>query len=215
MASSSLSTYNSSLATDPLRTFRFTASFQKTADGEVFNQRIVDTVNTSTPPKKGVSTGWVGGFSSISGLQINTQSIPYREGGYNTTVHQIPGMTTFVPITFSRGVLYGNDQAMSWMRGVFAAAAGEGLNAGSAANRNFRVNITITVNDHPNTDLSKDYPKLTYKIHNAFITNINYSDLDATNGAILFETIQVVHEGISVYFTDAAGNAVDPSIQSK
>lgn len=208
MASSTLSTYNSSLATDPLRGFRFTASFTPTAGNLPFDSRIADTSNPGTVPASGVSTGWVGGFTNISGLQINTQNIQYREGGYNTTVHQVPGMTTFTPITFTRGVLYGNDQAITWMRGLFAAAAGAGLNAGSATNRNFRVDIIIEVNDHPNTDAANDKPKMAFKIHNAWITGLSYTDLDATNGAILFETMQLVHEGISVFFTNADGKPV-------
>jgi len=197
MASTNLSTYNSSIATDPLRGFRFNASFTVTADGTNFDPRIGDSTSTNTPSVSGKSTGWVGGFTNISGLSINTQAIQYREGGYNTTVHQIPGMTTFTPITFSRGVLYGNDQAITWMRGMFSAAAGEGLNNSAG---NFRVDIVLTVNDHPNTNVQSERPKMQFKIHNAWITALNYTDLDATNGAILFETMQLVHEGLSVSF---------------
>lgn len=208
MASSSLSTYYSSLATDPLRTFRFNATFTAAGSDSAFDQRIVDGT-TAAAPISGKSSGWVGGFTNISGLAINTQNIPYREGGYNTTVHQIPGMTTFPPITFTRGVLYGNDQAITWMRGMFAASQGAGLNPAGATNRNFRVDIVIQVNDHPNTSVITDYPKIAFKIHNAWITSLNYTDLDATNGAILFETMQLVHEGLSVFFTKADGKPAD------
>jgi len=211
MASSTLATYNSSLATDPLRGFRFTASFKQSAGDATapFDKRIQDAAGTVTPPTSGVSTGWVGGFTNVSGLSINTQAIQYREGGYNTTVHQIPGMTTFSPVTFSRGVLYGNDQAIAWMRGMFSAAQGSGLN-GSSTPGNFRVDITLTVNDHPNTNATADRAKMAFKIHNAWITGLNYTDLDATNGAILFETMQLVHEGLSVYYTKADGSPADP-----
>jgi len=216
MASTTLATYNSSLATDPLRGFRFTASFQQPSSDTVpsFDKRILDASGSSTYTT-GVSNGWVGGFTNISGLAINTQAIQYREGGYNTTVHQIPGMTTFTPITFSRGVLYGNDQAIAWMRGLFSAAQGSGLNpnpqtAGGTAG-NFRVDIVITVNDHPNTNAASNTPKMSFKIHNAWITGLNYTDLDATNGAILFETMQLVHEGLSVFFVNPnTGQPADP-----
>ena len=216
MASSTLATYNSSLATDPLRGFRFTASFKQSAGDPTapFDKRIQDAAGTVTPPTSGVSTGWVGGFTNVSGLSINTQAIQYREGGYNTTVHQIPGMTTFSPITFSRGVLYGNDQAIAWMRGMFSAAQGSGLNPANPAvgGGNFRVDITLTVNDHPNTDATTDRPKMAFKIHNAWITGLNYTDLDATNGAILFETMQLVHEGLSVFFVNpTTGLPADPN----
>ena len=186
--------FNSSLATDPLRSFRFYAEFTQAGDG-VFSTSL--------------TSGWVGGFTSIDGLAITTQAIQYREGGYNTTVHQIPGMTTFTPVTFSRGVLSGNDQAMTWMRGLFAASAGEGIGVG--AGKGFRVNVKIYVQDHPNATVTDATTKMAFEIHNAWITGLNYTGLDATNGAILFETMQLVHEGLSVYFTDAAG-AQTPAI---
>jgi phage tail-like protein len=189
--------FNSSLATDPLRSFRFLAEFTAANDG-VFSTSF--------------TSGWVGGFTSIEGLSITTQAITYREGGYNTTVHQIPGMTTFTPVTFSRGVLSGNDQAITWMRGLFAAAAGEGLAVG--AGKGFRVNVKIYVQDHPNATVTSATTKMAFEIHNAWITGLNYTGLDATNGAILFETMQLVHEGISVFFTDAAGNR-NPAISSQ
>jgi len=195
------STFNSTLATDPLRSFRFRATFESAKDA-VFDQRITT----------GTTGGWTGGFTNISGLQTNVQSIQYREGGYNTTVHQMPGMTTFTPVTFTRGVIVGNDQAITWMRGLFSAASGLGLNNPSTANKGFRLNINIFVNQHPTTDdlaTTDDPNQMVFKLHNAWITGLSYTDLDATNGAILFETMQVVHEGISVGFTDPTGAYVN------
>jgi phage tail-like protein len=209
MAKDTLTTYKSSLATDPLRSFRYNATFVPAGVDAVFDGRIVTDSNT-TANTAGKSTGWFGGFTNITGLGINVQNITYREGGYNTTVHQIPGMTTFQPVTFTRGTLYGHDQAITWMRGMFAAAQGTGLNnRGAGSNAGFRTDIYITVNDHPNTDAANDYAKMTFKVHNAWITALNYTDLDATNGAILFETMQLVHEGLSVFFTDKDGNPVN------
>ena len=121
----------STLATDPLRSFRFIVEFSDAAqNGEsVFSSKITTSANAKASTTS-LSTGFIGGFMSVSGLNITTQAIQYREGGYNTTVHQIPGMTTFTPITLQRGVLYGNDQAITWMRGLFAAASGDGIAAG-------------------------------------------------------------------------------------
>jgi phage tail-like protein len=175
--------YNSTLATDPLRSFRFYAEFTPTGVDKVFSEKI--------------TTGWVGGFQSINGLNISTQAIQYREGGYNTTVHQIPGMTTFQPVTFTRGVIAGNDQAIAWMRGLFAAVSGEGLNGGG---QGFRVNVKIYVQDHPMTAAGTVPDKMVFEIHNAWIQNLSYTDLDGTNGAILFESMQLIHEGLSVSF---------------
>jgi phage tail-like protein len=180
----------STIATDPLRSFRFYAEFKATSQAQ-FDNKIISG-----------GTGWVGGFTNISGLNITTQAIQYREGGYNTTVHQVPGMTTFSPITFQRGVLDGNDQAITWMRGLFAAASGDGL-ATTGAGKTFRVNIDIYVMDHPNSGpTNENKPKMGIRVHNAWITGLNYTDLNANDGALLFESMQLVHEGLSVFFTD-------------
>lgn len=185
MATSSNINRFSTIATDPLRSFRFYAEFS--AAGNEFSNKI--------------TSGWTGGFTNISGLNITTQAIQYREGGYNTTVHQVPGMTTFSPITFQRGVLAGNDQAITWMKGLFAAASGEGLST-TTANKTFRVDINIYVMDHPNAAATEtNSPKMGFKVHNAWITGLNYTDLNANDGALLFESMQLVHEGLSVFFT--------------
>jgi phage tail-like protein len=206
----------STLASDPLRSFRFYVEFTKIGNDDVFDNRIV-TGSATKPFEKGVSTGFIGGFSQITGLSTTTQSIPYREGGYNTTVHQVPGMTSFVPVTFQRGVLYGNDQAMTWMRGLFGAASGEGLSMRTAtAAKNFRVNVNIYVMDHPNANgtgagvgADGNIPRMGFKLYNAWITTLNYSDLNAADGAILYESMTLVHEGLSVFFTDDKYNRKD------
>lgn len=195
----------STIATDPLRNFRFQAVFTKSSNGkEPFSTKIL-TGSEAKYPENGASSGWVGGFTYVSGLNITTQNISYREGGYNTTVHQIPGMTTFSPVTFQRGALYGNDQAITWMRSLFAAAAGDGIAIG--ANKDFRVDVEIYVMDHPNAGtgagtgaVDDNTPKMGFKIHNAWISQLNYSDLNAGDGGIFFETMTLVHEGLAAFY---------------
>jgi phage tail-like protein len=199
----------SSLATDPLRSFRFIVEFTDPAQNgeQVFSSKIT-TTNNSRTSSSAMSTGFIGGFVSVGGLNITTQAIQYREGGYNTTVHQIPGMTTFTPITLQRGVLYGNDQAITWMRGLFAAVAGDGITSGAASNKGYRVNAKIWVMDHPNS-ADKNTPRMGFDVKNAWITQLSYTDLNANDGAILFESINLVHEGLSVFFTDSTFGALD------
>ena len=199
MADSSIKQF-STLATDPLRGFRFQVELTAASDG-VFTNKILTT--NGSPSTTTMSNGFVGGFTSVSGLNITTQAIQYREGGYNTTVHQIPGMTSFTPITLQRGVLYGNDQGIAWMRGMFAAVSGDGIRAGVGSNKGFRVNAKIYVMDHPNSE-ANNTPRMGFDVRNAWITSLNFTDLNANDGALLFETIQLVHEGLSVFFTDTA-----------
>lgn len=194
----------STIASDPLRSFRFYAKFTESkTEGGVFSTKIVDGGTKGAFPTSGLETGkssgFVGGFTQIGGLQMNIQDIPYREGGYNTTVHHIPGQATFTPVVFQRGVLYGNDQAMTWFKGLFATAAGSGLPTQAAPGKSYRVDVEIYVADHPNTE--KNVPRIGFKLNNAWITNLNYSDLNAGPNEILFETMTLVHEGLEVFFT--------------
>lgn len=202
----------STLATDPLRSFRFIAEF---SDPALNGESVFDTKITSTASAKAslnaLSTGFIGGFVSISGLNVTTQAIQYREGGYNTTVHQIPGMTTFTPITMQRGVLYGNDQAITWMRGLFAAVSGDGIAAGASNAKGYRCNVKLYVMDHPNTG-GNNIPRIGFDIRNAWITQLSYTDLNANDGAILFESLTLVHEGLSVFFTDSNYKAVGRTV---
>jgi len=159
---------------------------------------------TQSPSNSFLSFG--GGFTSVGGLNINVSSISYREGGMNTTLHQVPGMASFDPISLSRGVLHGNDEAINWMRQLFTAAAGEGI-AGSAG-KNFRCNIDVYLLDHPmngepgilNELVQAKAYKMHWKIYNAWITSLRYSDLSATDNALMYENITLVHEGLSVEF---------------
>jgi phage tail-like protein len=182
----------SKLATDPIRNFRFLVEFQTTADGN---------------PAANTFMNFSGGFTQISGLNITTQSISYREGGMNTTLHQVPGQTSFQPITLQRGVIYGKDESINWMKTLFAAAAGEGI-PGSGG-KNFRCNLVIYVLDHPitadplitaNDIVSTKAFKMKFKVHNAWIQALNFTDLNAQDNALMYETMTLVHEGLSVSF---------------
>jgi phage tail-like protein len=143
------------------------------------------------------------GFTSVSGLAVQTDAIPYREGGFNTTVHQLPGQTSFAPVQLSRGMVLGTGQNFAWMRQLFQTVQGS-VNRNTATN--FRVDVEIEVLSHPiassptniATGVSgqqKDHVAKRFKIYNAWITSLAYSDLNAGDNAILVEQMQLVHEG--------------------
>ena len=193
MATSSLSRF-SKLATDPIRNFRFLVEFLPPSSGDAVN------------PSDGTYLSFTGGFTQVGGLNITTQSIAYREGGMNTTIHQVPGQTSFSDITLQRGVIYGKAEAINWMKTLFAASAGEGL-PGNAA-KNFRCDLKIYVLDHPLTATELDIndiignsaKKMQFWVHNAWIKTLAFNDLSAADNNLLYETITLAHEGISVSY---------------
>jgi phage tail-like protein len=202
----------STLATDPIRNFRFLVTFKpqtgvKAANGgDAGSQWATDLQNITF------------GFTSVSGMAVSTDSIPYREGGYNTTVHQIPGQTSFAPLTMQRGVVLGTSQNWNWMRELFQTVQG---NVTRTTADNFRCDIQIDVLSHPiastltagtSGQSYTDHVSMRFNVYNAWITSIAYSDLNAGDNAILVEQMGMVHEGFDVTWgtdlTDAGSAAV-------
>lgn len=177
----------SSLVTDPIRNFRFLVTFKphkQTASTPAFDTTI--------------------GFTSVSGMSVTTDSIPYREGGYNTTVHQIPGQTSFTPITLQRGVILGSRQNYDWARQLFATVSGNGTTRGLT--EDFRCDLEIAVLSHPipaqgeaaQTPSATDHVAMRFHVYNAWPTTVAYSDLNAGDNALYVEQMVLVHEGFEL-----------------
>jgi phage tail-like protein len=182
----------STLMTDPVRNFKFLVSFIPTDEWK----------DTSKPAKMG--------FVSLSGLNVTTEPIAYREGGYNTNVHQIPGQSAFSPITLSKGVMLGQDSNAKWMKRLFSVLTPSyttGVGAG------FRCDLDIQVLSHPNPQAStggtggtqadvdlKQHTSLRFKVYNAWISSLSYSNLDAGANTLMVEEMSLVHEGWDVSY---------------
>lgn len=201
MAGPTIINNRSTMETDPIRNFRFLVTFKPLNTG----------TGSSWLPKQ---TKVVVGFTSVSGLSVNTDSIPYREGGYNTTVHQIPGQTTFSPITLQRGVVLGTSQHWDWMKKLFATVQG---GTTSTLGENFRCDIEIEVLSHPiagsgsanlngveipelSASTYKDHVSARFMIYNAWPTSVAYSDLNAGDNALFVEQLTLVHEGFDMHW---------------
>lgn len=152
------------------------------------------------------------GFMSASGLGVNNEVIPYREGGFNTTTHKLPGQSDFPPIQFQRGLFDKGGlghATWTWFKELFFYIQGQG--SGVVGN-DFRTNVVIRVLDHPVTKGGPTNPadnkpgnltKVAFKVHNAWPSTLQFSDLDAGGNAILVEQMTLVHEGIEPAFADA------------
>ena len=179
----------SNLLTDPLRNFRFLVTFI-----------TQDPKNATLQGLKSATFG----FTSVSGMAVTTDSIPYREGGYNTTVHQIPGQTTFAPITLQRGVILGTNQNYEWMRNLFATVQGGGTTR--SVDQNFRCDLEIQVLSHPIPkagpedieQANSDHTAMRFHVYNAWPQSVAYSDLNAGDNALLVEQMTLVHEGFDI-----------------
>ena len=202
------------MTSDPLRNFRFLVRFRPYWQGG------------EEDPLRKLGRGTQFGFTSVSGLSVATEAIPYREGGMNTTLHQIPGQTTFSPITLSRGVHMGRDEAWFWMKRLFSVTGGAN---GPNARNQFRAAVEINVLTHPVTRSgerggdgpnensfpgSKNDPiAVAFKVHNAWIQSIAYSDLNAGDNAVLVEQMVLAHEGFQMAWPEASDDGPLPTFR--
>lgn len=180
------------LASDPLRNFRFQVQV---------NHPLIPSF-----PRMG--------FMSVSGLGIQTEVIPYREGGNNTTTRKMPGQSDFGPIALGRGMMaapvtgngaaaegVGVDEAWNWMLQIFSVMEGQGR---GAYGTDFRVGVDVDILQHPITQgpgaplSATPGIKARIQIFNAWPMGLAWSDLDAGGNAVIIESLTLAHEGFRV-----------------
>ena len=126
---------------------------------------------------------WVGtniGFSEVSGLNIETQIIEYRDGAnpdYATI--KMPGMQKFGNITLKRGMMPADNEFFKWWNT-------------HQLNKIERRDITIALLNE------KHEPIVIWKVRNAFPVKVDGGSLKATGNEVAIETLELAHEGISV-----------------
>src|SRR5215831_18237236 len=98
-------------------------------------------------PKVNTAFGEIG-FMSVEGLAMNTEMVPYREGGWNTNPHKLPGQTDFAPLTMSAGVFYVKPGMWNLAKMMFAVQWGQGT---IGLGDDYRFNMAVRVLDHPVT----------------------------------------------------------------
>lgn len=193
---------------DPVRSFKFNVQAVGLDEGDVFGNM---------------------GFMSIDGLAMNTDMVPYREGGFNTTPHKLPGQTDFAPLTMSSGVFYNKSQMWERAKRMFAVNWGTGSLEfiGGGGITDYRYTLVVRVFAHPVTSGSasmsdpKDYKGsvLAFKFINCWTASVGFSGLNAQDNNILIHQMTVHHEGFDVFFGNAAASSADlpgdlPFVQS-
>lgn len=170
---------------DPLRNFKFQV--------EIFHY--------TDELRKGIGAM---GFTSVDGLNMSTEMIPYREGGWNTNPHKMVGMTDFSPVTLSSGVFYQKPGMWNLAKQIFAVQWGNGT---IDLNSDYRFDMLIRVFDHPVTKgegaaVGGDTKGavLAFQLYNAWVANVAFSGLNAMDNAILVSQMTVHHEGLDVFW---------------
>lgn len=191
--------------TDPLRNFKF----------------LVSIIGKDSKMGFGIDMG----FMSVSGLSINTEIIPYREGGMNTTTQKMPGQSDFSPLTLSKGVAVGaaGNANMRWMKELFAVMQGTGSRqaGGTAGAPDFRARVYIKVLDHPvtknpNPTSTRGWVpvRAVFTVYNAWPTSIAFSDFDAGANALMIQQMTLAHEGFDFIADEVYGGMGLTSVAS-
>ena len=116
------------------------------------------------------------GFSDCSGFGSSTDPIEYREGGMNTTVHKLPGLTKHTNVTLKWG-LTDSTELCNWYKDI--------VNGKIA-----RKNGSIVVRDLEGKE------KLRWNFVQGWPTKWDGPDFSAKGNDVAIETLEIAHEGI-------------------
>lgn len=135
-------------------------------------------------PKFHFQVEWGGskiGFTEVSGLDFETEMIEYRHGAspeYSKT--RQPGLVKLSNVTLKRGYFKEDNEYYDWYKNNVKFENPE------------RRDITISLLNEEHS------PSITWKLKNAWITKIQSTDLKADGNEIAIETMELVHEGMTV-----------------
>ncbi len=141
-------------------------------------------------PKFHFQVEWGGakiGFTEVSGLDFETEVIEYRHGAspeYNKTKQ--PGLTKYANITLKRGTFQSDNEYYDWWKQTYFFQ--EGNSTGSM----YRRDITISLLNESHE------PIVVWKVKNAWPTKIQSTDLKADGNEVAIESMEIVHEGLTV-----------------
>ncbi|MEM6684531.1 MAG: phage tail protein [Bacteroidota bacterium] len=134
-------------------------------------------------PKFHFQVEWGGtkiGFQEVSGLDVETEMIEYRDGSSpEYSKINMPGMVKYTDIVLKRGVFKGDNEYYEWMK----------MNKLNKAERR---DITISLLDEEHA------PVVVWKVLNAWPKKIQSTDLKGESNEVAIETLTLAHERIEI-----------------
>lgn len=117
-------------------------------------------------------------FTEVSGLSLEMGTEELAEGGENRFVQKYPGRAKYPELVLKRGLLV-SSEVINWIRGCIEDYKIEPKN----------IDVKLLNEEHQ--------PLLTWHVIGAYPTKWSVSDLNATNNAVVTETLQLYYQ----YFT--------------
>lgn len=116
------------------------------------------------------------GFAECTGFGASNDPIEYREGGENTTVRKLPGVTKYPNITLKWGIT-DSRELYDWFRDITQGKVE-------------RKNGSIILNDLDGTE------KVRWNFVRGWPTKWDGPDFNAKGTDVAIETLEIAHEGI-------------------
>lgn len=126
------------------------------------------------------------GFSTVSGLNEETDIVDYREGDDPPRMRKLRGMTSFGNVTLSRGI-DPNSIFREWRDLVLNSQQDHLI---GAPIEDIRRDVTIRLRDAEGDDVYE------WILVDAWPAVRNVDDLDAAASDVLVESIELTHHGI-------------------
>lgn len=123
------------------------------------------------------------GFTEVSGLTVELQTIDYREGSsLEYHVSKMPGIPQYSNITLNRGVFRADNEFFQWLNTV-------------RKNNIERRDLTISL-------LNEEHePVMVWKVKEAWPCKVEGPTLNSTGNEVAIETIELCHEGLAIETT--------------
>ncbi|HEY9560204.1 MAG TPA: phage tail protein [Anseongella sp.] len=134
-------------------------------------------------PKFHFQVEWGGskiGFTEVTGLDITTEVIEYRDGASpEFSKVKMPGQRTFSNITLKRGTFAGDNEFYKWFNTV---------NMNQIERRDLIISL-----------LNENHePVVVWKVKNAWPLKVTPTDLTAEGNDVALESLELAHEGLTI-----------------
>lgn len=119
-------------------------------------------------------------FQEVSGLDIQSEEIKYRHGDNPVfSPIKMPGLKKYGNVTMKKGVFKGDNKFWDWLNQI-------------KMNTIKRVPVTISLLDEAGK------PTMVWTLANAWPTKISSTDLKSEDNNVAIESIEIVHEGLTI-----------------
>ena len=119
-------------------------------------------------------------FQEVTNLDAQSDEIKYRAGDSKIfSVVKMPGLIKYSNVTMKKGIFKGDNKFWAWFSQI-------------KQNTIKRIDITISLLDETNA------PTMVWTLKNAWPTKISGYELKADGNDVAIESIEIVHEGMTI-----------------